>query len=60
MEANAGALAKPHLVQGRVLEDYSAREARIRQTKNFRKYLPKALYCHQIGVFLPCNNNNKA
>lgn len=34
--------------------DYSAQEPRTKQTKNFRKYLPNALYCHQKGVLLPC------
>ena len=33
---------------------FSAQEPRTEQTKNFRKYLSKALYCHQKGVLLPC------
>lgn len=36
------------------LEDYSTQEPMTEQTKNFRKYLSKALYCHQKGVLLPC------
>jgi hypothetical protein len=50
MQANADALAKSH----------SAQEPRTEQTKNFRKYLTKALYCHQKGVLLPCYQTIRA